>query len=84
MKSLHIAKRSGNLPSLEREAAAFVSRHARKHPLNRVPRRNRGSLRARVEAAFRTMANGCSPATAFARTKDFHRSGGAAWTPQLR
>ena len=37
------------------------------------------ALRSRVAAAFRAMARGTDPATAFARTKMFYRSGTGVW-----
>lgn len=83
MKSQPIESRTSNLPAPRRETPAFAGRHARKHAVNRVRQRTRGGLRARVAAAFRSIANGCSPQTAFARTKDFYRSAGAAWTRHL-
>lgn len=83
MKSQHIASRTANPPSAERKTATFKSSHARRHPVTRVRRQTRGGLRARVDAAFRNMAHGCSPKEALARSKDFYRSGGKAWTRHL-
>ena len=47
-------------------------------------RKSRGSaLRSRVTAAFRAMARGTDPWTAFSRTKTFYRSGGGQWARSL-
>jgi hypothetical protein len=41
------------------------------------------ALRSRVTAAFRLMARGTDPATAFSRTKMFYRSGTGEWARSL-
>ena len=83
MRSRHTAQGTGNLSAPGRATAAFAGRHARKHRPSRVRRQTRDGLKASVEAAFRTIANGCGPATAFSRSKGFCRSGGAAWARHL-
>jgi len=50
---------------------------------NRVRKLVRLVLRARVAAAFAKIASAVDARTAYARTKDFYRSSGAAWTRSL-
>ena len=51
--------------------------------VNRVRKLARLTLRARVAAAFAKIARAVDARTAHAKTKDFYRSGGAAWTRAL-
>jgi hypothetical protein len=47
---------------------------------NRVSKLGRVTLRASVAAAFRKIAGAVDARMAHHKTKDFYRSGGAAWT----
>ena len=47
------------------------------------PRRLLVAARARVAAAFRKLAHGVDPRTAGARTRNFYRSSGMAWSRSL-
>ena len=49
--------------------------------LRSAGRRRRGpSLRAQVAAAFRQIRNGIDDKAVYAKTKDWYRSSGGAWT----
>ena len=50
----------------------------------RSAKRVLAAARARVAAAFRKLAHGVDPHTAYDRTRRFYRSSGMAWSRSLR
>ena len=53
------------------------------HDSTSRPKRRQWNLRARIAAAFRKIARGVDERTAYARTRRFYRSSGAAWARAL-
>lgn len=64
-------------------ARARTGRHDTRTARIRRSRRPRSTPRMRVAEAFRAMAHGADPRTAFAQTKAFYRTGGGDWTRAL-
>ena len=64
-------------------ARARTGRHDTRTAPIRRSRIPRSTPRMHVAEAFRAMAHGADPRTAFARTKAFYRTGGGDWTRAL-
>ena len=64
-------------------ARARTGRHDARTARNRRSRQARSTLRMRVAEAFRAMAHGVDPRTAYGQTKAFYRTGGGKWTRAL-
>jgi hypothetical protein len=64
-------------------ARARTGRHDARTARVRRSRGARSTLRMRVAEAFRAMAHGVDPRTAFGQTKAFYRTGGGEWTRAL-
>lgn len=64
-------------------APARNRRHETRTARMRRARRPRTTPRMRVAEAFRAMAHGVDPRTAFGQAKAFYRTGGGEWTRAL-
>lgn len=64
-------------------ARARTRRHDTRTARIRRARPPRSTLRMRVAEAFRAMAHGVDPRTAYGQTKAFYRAGGGEWSRAL-
>jgi hypothetical protein len=64
-------------------ARTGTKRHDTRKARIRRSRRSRSTQRMRVAEAFRAIAHGVDPRTAFGQMKAFYRAGGGAWTCAL-
>jgi len=80
MSTRHAAVSVGGLTRTLGASSPRVARRTERRSGANARRRPGMGLRRRVLAAFRSVANGCTPDAALARTKAFYRSSGTGWS----